>query len=60
MKKRLNLGKLFTIILLLPVFEPKLFTQYTFSTLLYGVMNLGVFSYYLFLFMKNGKRLWVI
>ena len=58
MKKEKDMKQiLFLIMALIPVFQPKIFTQYTITTVIYIFLNLFEIVYFIELFYKNEKKI---
>lgn len=64
--KRRNISNIGIFLMLIPVFQPKIFTQYTITTYLYIIFNVALLFYLLIKFYKNKIKvskpcfIWII
>lgn len=55
--KRINISNIGIFLMLIPVFQPKIFTQYTITTYLYIIFNFVLLFYLLIKFYKNKIKI---
>ena len=55
--KKDYLSNIGIFIMLIPIFQPKIFTQYTITTLIYIVLNVGLLIYLLYIFYKKDLKI---
>ena len=55
--KKDYLSNIGIFIMLIPIFQPKIFTQYTITTLIYIVLNVGLLIYLLYIFYKKNLKI---
>ncbi len=55
--KKSNISKLGIFFMLIPIFQPKIFTQYTITTYIYILLNIGLLIYLLVKFYKDNVKI---